>query len=335
MLIRTRPGVVIGRPAAYVAAMSDTVDRPAPLLAEPRPWQRPEGVFAVWHVLWQSVYWGLLRNESFAHAANFAYSILSSLFPFLILLAGLAAYWGGTDLAVAATDGLFLVLPEEIARYLKPEVKTVLSGSQAQVLTVGVILLIVIVTGLIESLRMGLNYAYRSMDTRHFLIRRLEGTAFMLVGGIIILGLGFLVVVMPLAWRLAVPIVPEIDAYWTTFNRLPLVFFSMALFLFLLTAHYWLPARQQTISGVVPGVLVTMGLWFVAGLVFSYYMSHFATYTRTYAGLAGVIASLLFFYITGLIFQFGAELNNALRDWREGKPGMTEAAWQAHLKSIE
>ena len=41
-------------------------------------------------------------------------------------------------------------------------------------------------------------------------------------------------------------------------------------------------------------------------------MSHFSSYARTYAGLAGVIASMLFFYIVGLIFLFGAEINNSL-----------------------
>jgi membrane protein len=294
---------------------------------------RPRGWWAALHVFWQSFYWGLLRNESFAHSSNFAYSILFSLFPFLILLTGLAAYWGGSDLAAAATDGLFLVLPEEIARIIKPELRTVLSGSQAQVLTVGVILLIIIVTSLIESLRMGLNYAYRTMDTRNFLIRRLEGTLFLLVGGIIILGLGFLVIVMPIAWRLAVPIVPELADYWTYFNRLPLVFFTAALFFFLLAAHFWLPAKRQTIMGVLPGVLTTMFLWFLAGLIFSYYMSHFSGYTRTYAGFAGVIAALLFFYIAGLIFQFGAEVNHALDDWKNGRTGMTAALYaETHKK---
>ena len=296
-------------------------------------WEQPRGWRAAFHVFWQSFFWGLLRNESFAHASNFAYSTLFSLFPFLILLTGLAAYWGGSDLAAAATDGLFLVLPEEIARIIKPELRTVLSGSQAQVLTVGVVLLIIIVTSLIESLRMGLNYAYRTMDTRNFLIRRLEGTLFLLVGGIIILGLGFLVIVMPIAWRLAVPIVPELADYWTYFNRLPLVFFTAALFFFLLAAHFWLPAKRQTIMGVLPGVLTTMFLWFLAGLIFSYYMSHFSGYTRTYAGFAGVIAALLFFYIAGLIFQFGAEVNHALDDWRAGRPGMNVALYAlAHSK---
>lgn len=288
-------------------------DSTSEVASPPQRFDRPRGLKAAGKVVWSAFYWGLLRNESFAHASNIAFAILFSLFPFMILITGIAGYWGGAELAKAAaegTGGLFSVLPEEVARILRPEVAAVVSGSQAQVLTVGAILLVIIVTGLVESLRMGLNYAYRAFDSRHFLIRRLEGTFFMLVGGITILGLGFLVVVLPVLWDFLLPRAPELAPYYSYFNRLPLVFFSLGVFFFLLGAHLFLPARRQTFAAVIPGVLVTLGLWFIAGLVFSYYFSHFSSYTRTYAGLAGVIASMLFFYIVGMIFLYGAEINH-------------------------
>ncbi len=271
-------------------------------------------------IVWDALYWGLLRNESFAHASNIAFAILFSLFPFMILVTGLAGLWGGADLARAAeqgTGGIFSVLPNEIGNILRPEVSAVLTGSQTRVVTVGSVLLVVIVTGLVEALRMGLNYAYRSFDTRNIFIRRLEGTFFMLVGGVVILGLGFLVVVLPVVWEFLLPHAPEIERYYDYFNRLPLLFFTLGVLFFLLAAHVWLPARKQTIGGVMPGVIVTMCLWFSAGWVFSYYMSHFSGYARTYAGLAGVIASMIFFYIVGLIFLFGAELNHSILKARE------------------
>ncbi|TBW33971.1 YihY/virulence factor BrkB family protein [Siculibacillus lacustris] len=292
----------------------DTLPPTAPTPLPPRgPWR------AIGHVVWDAIYWGLFRNESFAHASNIAFAILFSLFPFMILVTGLAGYWGGAELAEAATQGtggIFAVLPDEVAKILRPEVSAVLSTSQSRVLTIGALLLGVIVTGLVESLRMGLNYAYRSYDDRHFLIRRLEGTFFMLIGGIVILGLGFLVVVLPVLWGLLLPHAPEIGPYWSYFNRLPLVFFTFGVFMFLISAHLWLPARRQTISGVLPGILVTLALWFVAGLVFSWYLSHFSGYAKTYAGLGGAIASMLFFYIIGLIFLLGAEINHSIETLR-------------------
>lgn len=309
-----------------VPAMS--IDETSALPSDPTPpTPRRRGLRAVGWISWEAIYWGLLRNESFAHASNIAFSILFSLFPFLILVTGLAGWvaglWGVGELTAAAeqgTGGLFSVLPEQVAAILKPEITAVLTTSQGRVLTVGALLLVIIVTGLVESLRMGLNYAYRSYDTRHFLIRRLEGTFFMLIAAIVILGLGFLVVVLPVLWGVLLPHFPDIEPWWNWFNRLPLVFFTLAVLLFLLSAHLWLPARHQTVLGVLPGVLVTLTLWFLAGLIFSWYLSHFSGYAKTYAGLGGAIASMLFFYIVGLIFLLGAELNHTIELWRTDTP---------------
>lgn len=315
--------IVSAGPSPYLPRMSETA---APFPDAPPPFPPHHGARAVGAILWEAIYWGLFRNESFAHASNIAFAILFSLFPFMILVTGIAGFWGGTDLAEAAaqgTGGIFSVLPEEVAKILRPEVSAVLATSQSRVLTVGAVLLVVIVTGLVESLRMGLNYAYRSYDARHFLIRRLEGTFFMLIGGVVILGLGFMVVVLPVLWGLLLPHLPHLAPYWSYFNRLPLLFFTLGVFLFLLSAHLWLPARRQTLSGTLPGVLVTLVLWFVAGLVFSWYLSHFSGYARTYAGLGGAIAAMLFFYIIGLIFLFGAEVNHAIEVWRRA---LAEAA---------
>ena len=312
---------IVSRPASfYLPAMTESeTDATAHLPAAAPSKGRLKA--AGW-VVWEALYWGLLRNESFAHASNIAFAILFSMFPFMILVTGLAAYWGGAELAAAAeqgTGGIFAVLPEQVADILRPEISAVLATSRGGVLTVGAVLLGVIVTGLVESLRMGLNYAYRSYDERHFLIRRLEGTFFMLIAGVVILGLGFLVVVLPVVWAYVIPHAPDLAPYWSYFNRLPLAFFTLGVFLFLLSAHLWLPARRQTLRGVMPGVVVTLTLWFVAGLVFSWYLSHFSGYAKTYAGLGGAVASMLFFYIVGLIFLFGAEINHALELWREDR----------------
>ena len=297
-------------------------EAPAPAPETPLVVRR-RGLRAVGWITWEAIYWGLLRNESFAHASNIAFSILFSLFPFLILVTGLAGWaageWGVGELTAAAeqgTGGIFSVLPEQVAAILKPEITAVLTTSQSRVLTIGALLLAIIVTGFVESLRMGLNYAYRAYDTRHFLIRRLEGTFFMLIAAVVILGLGFLVVVLPVLWGVLLPHFPDIAPWWNWFNRLPLLFFTLAVLLFLLSAHLWLPARRQTMGGVLPGVLVTLTLWFLAGLIFSWYLSHFSGYAKTYAGLGGAIASMLFFYIIGLIFLLGAEINHVIELWR-------------------
>ena len=66
---------------------------------------------------------------------------------FATLVTGIAGWtatlWGVGELSAAAeqgTGGIFAVLPEEVAKILRPEVSAVLSASQGRVLTIGALL---------------------------------------------------------------------------------------------------------------------------------------------------------------------------------------------------
>jgi YihY family inner membrane protein len=80
-----------------------------------------------------------------------------------------------------------------------------------------------------------------------------------------------------------------------------------------IAALYWvLPARRLTWRWVFPGALMALILWLVAGSLFSIYLSYFNQYALTYGSLGGVVIAMVFFYILGLIFIFGAEFNATL-----------------------
>ena len=65
---------------------------------------------------------------------------------------------------------------------------------------------------------------------------------------------------------------------------------------------------------ILPGVALTLRLWAAGGWGFSVYIAQFATYSATYAGLAGAMAALIFMYLCAAILIFGAEFNGALMD---------------------
>jgi len=53
-------------------------------------------------------------------------------------------------------------------------------------------------------------------------------------------------------------------------------------------------------------------LWIVASLGFKLYLSRFADYNATYGAVGGVMALLLWFYISGLAILIGAEMNSEI-----------------------
>ena len=73
--------------------------------------------------------------------------------------------------------------------------------------------------------------------------------------------------------------------------------------------HYFAPDAEQRWVWITPGAVLTTVLWLVASLGFKSTSANFGAYTETYGTIGGVMVLLLWFYITGLVMLFGAELN--------------------------
>jgi membrane protein len=87
----------------------------------------------------------------------------------------------------------------------------------------------------------------------------------------------------------------------------------VALVLLVLVAalvYYLFPNTDQPFRVVTPGAVLTVIVWVLASLGFSWYVANFASYNATYGALAAVIVLLFYFFISAAILLFGAELNS-------------------------
>jgi membrane protein len=245
-----------------------------------------------------------------------------SLFPFLILVAALAPYFGTTDLANEVAQILLEAWPTQVATPLAKEVQNVLGTARGDVLTVGVLLAIFFASSGIESLRIGLNRAYSVAETRSWWLLRLESIGYVIIAAIGLLVLAFLVVLAPLIFTTAVRYAPWLDPLWALFNFLRLATAATVFIVALIIVHKWLPAGRRRLAQIAPGIVVTLVLWLLAGELFGDYLSGFAyTYVTYYAGLASVMMALVFLYLTASIFIYGAELNTVIcKLWEEKVP---------------
>jgi membrane protein len=66
-----------------------------------------------------------------------------------------------------------------------------------------------------------------------------------------------------------------------------------------------------------PGAMFTAFWWMIVTMLLPVVVSAFGGYGRTYGSLAGVIVTLLFFWLVGLGLVFGAHLNAALAETPE------------------
>jgi membrane protein len=183
---------------------------------------------------------------------------------------------------------------------------------------VGVALAIYFASSGIESLRIGLNRAYRLSEPRRWWLLRLESIAYVLVAAIALLALAFLIVLAPLIFATMVRYAPWLAPLWPMLNFVRFTVTAIVLVAALIIAHKYLPYGRRPMSAIAPGIIATMVLWIVAGEIFGHYLADFAyTYVSYYAGLASAMIALVFLYLIASIFIYGAELNTAIMEWRQ------------------
>ncbi len=266
-------------------------------------------------------FWRFVEDDGWAIASHIALSALMSLFPFLIFVTALAAFFDFKNLADETVQLLLEAWPSQVAGPIGHEIRSVLTRVRTDALTLGVVLAVYFSSNGIESLRIGLNRAYGVRETRPWYLLRLESIGYVLVGAGGLLALSFLVVLGPVLWLAALKWVPALQPFGWIITFLRYAATSVILVVALLVAHMWLPAGRRRLSQVAPGILVTLALWLMAGAAFGRYLAEFAgNYVTTYAGLASVMIALVFLYTTASIFVYGGELNAAIRRAREQRP---------------
>jgi membrane protein len=80
----------------------------------------------------------------------------------------------------------------------------------------------------------------------------------------------------------------------------------------------------------LPGAAVATLLWFVTTLLFGYYVTRFANYSRVYGSLGAAIALMFWLYIIALSVLIGAEFNaqRAAQGPRRRDPNLSELLWK-------
>lgn len=260
-----------------------------------------------------------LNDDGWALASHVALSGMMALFPFLIFATSLASFLGASAFTDTAVHVIFDTWPEVIATPIAREVRNVLNIQRSGLLTISVIAAAYFASNGIEALRVALNRAYRVNDTRSIIYCRLQSLGYVVVATIGIMAISFLLVLAPLAVRIAEKWIPAIALVSGTIGFWRYVIATAVLVVGLLVVHLWLPAGRRRLIDILPGILLTLIAWTAGATIFASYLETFATYVSTYAGLASIMAAIVFLYIIAAIFIIGAEINAAIIRYWEGK----------------
>ncbi len=265
-----------------------------------------------------------LIDDGLYMASALAFSLVLAIFPFIIFATALTGFFGGQNLAEWITNALFDALPDQVAEALEPEIWNVLiRDAGGGLLTFSLLVMLVSVSSAVETVRGGLNRAYGFTEPRSVIRTRLESIAFVILTTIALAVIAFAAVVAPLGYAAITAYMPELQNFHPNFELLRQVFLTVVLAGFLYAIHLFLPAHEPRRPPLWPGILSTLALWWLSAHAFSWYLASFANYARVYAGLAGIVAALIFFYLTSVILLFAGALNREIHEgWRQRKAGL-------------
>jgi membrane protein len=253
-------------------------------------------------------------DEGLELSGYIAFTAFLSLFPFLIFLATLAGFLGDRDTASEFIAAMFRFMPDDVAQTLAPAVREVVGVREQGLLTFSILATLWFASSGVEALRSGLNRAYSVTEKRAIWWLRLQSIAVVIFSAVVIFFLSLAVIFGPLVWRVFGSDIDEVLDTRVVFVTARYAVAVVLLLGALVLLHRWLPNTRQAFVRVLPGVCLTAVLWLIGASLFSWYVGNLANYALFYGSLGGVAITLVFFYITAIIFIFGAEFNAV---WRE------------------
>jgi membrane protein len=271
-----------------------------------------------WRVVWPAID-HFISDKGFVYAGYIAFTTVFALFPFLIFLLSMAGFLGQGDAATQSIQLGLELLPPEVAAVLRPVIDEIRNNSSTGLLTFSAALTLWFSSSGFESLRAAVNLAYDVTELPSFVWSRLQSMLLVLFSAVMIILAMLALVAGPFISELVASLshgkVVEPETYALLRHAV-----GIGLLLLLTLALYLvLPKPRVRLTQVLPGAVTAVLLWAITAKAYSIYLSRLSRYTVTYGSLAGVILTLFFFYISAIVFIFGAQINGAIRRERHRK----------------
>ena len=246
-------------------------------------------------------------DQSSVYAGYIAYAAMLAGFPFLIFTITLAGAVIGDGYSTEAVQLMFETLPSHVAQTLQPVLQEVIGVDRGGILTISLLGAIYGASNGVEAVRAGLDRAYDVEKPRNFFLNRLVSIAFVLLGFVIFGSLAVLIIFAPLVFNLIELLTDLRIPAGTDIARYAVGAFLLYFMLWLM--HRILPGREMHRLKLWPGIFTSIAVWVAAASALSIYLAYAPSYALTYGTLAGVVVTLLFFYLTGTAIILGAQVN--------------------------
>lgn len=252
---------------------------------------------------------GYFDNKVGRNAAAMTYYLLFAMFPFFIFVTSLL---GLLHLPTLTLDGqITRFLPEDVVAFLNLAIEHITKSSNNALLTFGLVFSVWFPLRAVSNLMEAINDIYGEEKSGSHSIRTAILTALTIVlipAMLLLLLLGERVLGFVGEY---IPISAEFITGWSRMRFVPMA----AALLFMLSAVYFFsPSKIQKARYILPGAILSMGVWMLFSLIFSYYVDHMGRYSIIYGSIGVIIALLVWMDWSMIAMLMGAVFNVALKE---------------------
>ncbi len=248
-----------------------------------------------------------------AYAAQAAFFIFISIFPFLMLFLNLIKY-----IPIFSNENL-----ENLSMsFLSPQIESVIKGiiKEASTYSSGALISITTIAILwacskgVLGIIYGLNSIYKTTEKRSFIHLRFIAVVYTL--GLIV-ALVIVLILMVFGNKILDLIVQSIHLPISLANAVKAVRWLITfgfLILFFMFLYTVIPERKTKLKNELPGAVISTVGWIGFSALYSFYIDNFSNQSKVYGSLTAIILFLLWMYICMIILFVGAEVNDIIQE---------------------
>ncbi len=254
---------------------------------------------------------GFSQDDMTTYAAAVSYQVFFSLFPFIIFLLALLGFLNLQPVFDFLLQQSKMVMPRSAFSMVQGIIKQVKSQASGGVMSFGVILALWSASSAVRMAMHALNVAYDVEDRAAWKKIPLSILYTLILATLLIVAAGLMFMgpklVEPIFQAIGLGSLANLFLTIWTWARIPV---AVLLLMLAVALIYWLfPNVRQPFRFITPGAIISVIVWILASLGFSFYVTNFSSYSKTYGALASVIVLLLYFFISAAILLLGAEIN--------------------------
>jgi len=259
----------------------------------------------------KDIYTRFMNDDLLSIGAQASFYLLFSLFPFLIFLIVLLTYMPMVNFQ-DSIQALAALMPANAYLILRDMVNQTIANRSVTLLSFGMLSALWSSASGVTTLIQGINRAYDQEETRRSWKVSAVSLYFTFELAIAIIFSLVLIVFGKVLGTQLFRFLGFSDISLAIWSYLGYIITLITTILVFVSLYQNTPNRRLGFREVVPGAVIASLGWVIVSIAFSYYIDNFGNYSKVYGSLGGIIALLMWLYVSSIIILMGAEINASL-----------------------